>query len=25
MLENEEPLEGNPHNDREIFALLGFD
>jgi len=25
MLENVEPLEGNPHKDREIFELLGFD
>ena len=25
MLENVEPLEGNPHKDREIFDLLGFD
>jgi len=25
MLENVEPLEGNHHNDREIFDLLGFD
>ena len=25
MLENVEPLEGNPLKDREIFDLLGFD
>ena len=25
MIENVEPLEGNPLNDREIFDLLGFD
>jgi len=25
MLENEEPLDGNPLKDREIFDLLGFD
>ena len=25
MLENVEPLEGNPPKDREIFDLLGFD
>jgi len=25
MLDNVEPLEGNPLKDREIFDLLGFD